>query len=121
ELLAEAEAAWRALDRPLEATRAVLLAGPLLIGTDADRAREVLEQAAMQSEELGVPHLAEKARAVAAGGERLRQGSRGGALHRLTTALRIRLDQPPQHQESCLSVATQHLNRMVAQIQPLHR
>ena len=69
ELLAEAEEAWRALDRPLEATRARLLAGQLLLGHDDERARELLEQAADQSEELGVPHLAEKARAIA-GGER---------------------------------------------------
>jgi hypothetical protein len=74
ELLAEAEEAWRALDRPLEATRARLLAGQLLLGQDDERAAELLEQAAAQSEELGVPHLADKARAVAAGGERMRQG-----------------------------------------------
>jgi len=70
ELLAEAEEAWRALDRPLEATRARLLAGQLLLGHDDERAREMLEQAAEQSDELGVPHLAEKARAVAGGGDR---------------------------------------------------
>ena len=73
ELLAEAEEAWRALDRPLEATRARLLAGQVLLGRDDERARELLEQAATQSEELGVPHLAEKARAAAAAGEPLRQ------------------------------------------------
>jgi hypothetical protein len=72
-LLAEAEDAWRALDRPLEATRARLLAGQVLLGHDDERARELLEQAATQSEELGVPHLAEKARATARGGEPLRQ------------------------------------------------
>ena len=65
---------WTALDRPLEATRARLLAGQLLRGHDDDRARELLEQAASQSEELGVPHLAEKARALAAGSEQLHQG-----------------------------------------------
>jgi class 3 adenylate cyclase/tetratricopeptide (TPR) repeat protein len=74
ELLADAEDAWRALDRPLEATRARLLAGQFLRGHDDDRARELLEQAAAQSEELGVPHLAEKARALATGSEQLRQG-----------------------------------------------
>jgi class 3 adenylate cyclase/tetratricopeptide (TPR) repeat protein len=73
ELLAEAEEAWRVLDRPLEATRAHLLAGQLLLGHDDERARELLDEAAAQSEELGVPHLAEKARSVAAGGEPLRQ------------------------------------------------
>jgi len=64
-LLAEAEQAWRALDRPLEATRARLLAGQLLLGHDDDRARELLEEAAAESERLGVPHLAEKARGLA--------------------------------------------------------
>jgi class 3 adenylate cyclase/tetratricopeptide (TPR) repeat protein len=73
ELLAEAEQAWRSLDRPLEATRARLLAGQLLLGHDDDRARELLEQAAEQSEELGVPHLAERARAIASSGAGLRQ------------------------------------------------
>jgi class 3 adenylate cyclase/tetratricopeptide (TPR) repeat protein len=73
ELLAEAEEAWRALDRPLEATRARLLAGQLLLGTDEERARSLLADAAEQSDELGVPHLAEKARATAtASGPRLR-------------------------------------------------
>jgi hypothetical protein len=73
ELLAEAEEAWRALDRPLEATRARLLAGQLLVGHDDERARELLEEAAQQSDKLGVPHLAERARQVAAAGERMRQ------------------------------------------------
>jgi class 3 adenylate cyclase/tetratricopeptide (TPR) repeat protein len=74
ELLAEAEEAWRALDRPLEATRARLMAGQLLLGHDDERARSLLEQAAEQSDELGVAHLADRARALATGGERLRQG-----------------------------------------------
>ncbi|HEX6651384.1 MAG TPA: adenylate/guanylate cyclase domain-containing protein [Thermoleophilaceae bacterium] len=74
ELLEQAEEAWRTLERPLEATRARLLAGQLLRGHDDERARELLEQAAQQSEELGVAHLAEKARALAAGSEQLRQG-----------------------------------------------
>ena len=64
-LLAEAEEAWRALDRPLEATRARLLAGQLLLGEDDERAQELLESAAERSDALGVPHLAEKARSVA--------------------------------------------------------
>jgi tetratricopeptide (TPR) repeat protein len=63
-LLAEAEEAWRALDRPLEATRARLLAGQLLLGEDDERAHALLASAAEQSDALGVPHLAEKARAV---------------------------------------------------------
>jgi class 3 adenylate cyclase/tetratricopeptide (TPR) repeat protein len=72
DLLAEAEEAWRALDRPLEATRARLLAGQFLLGHDDERARTLLEEAAAQSDSLGVPHLAEKARAAAEDG-RLRQ------------------------------------------------
>ena len=73
ELLAEAEEAWRALDRPLEATRAHLLAGQVLLGNDDGRALALLEEAAEQSDALGVAHLAEKARALAAGAERLGQ------------------------------------------------
>src|SRR5918993_3660603 len=65
-LLLEAEDAWRALDRPLEATRARLLAGQVLLGTDDERARALLADAATQSDELGVPHLAEKARRATA-------------------------------------------------------
>ncbi len=67
-LLAEAEAAWVALDRPLEATRSRLLAGQMLLTREPARGRELLEEAAADSERLGVPHLAEKARAAAAVG-----------------------------------------------------
>ena len=70
-LLAEAEEAWRALDRPLEATRARLLAGQVLLGHDDERASKLLEEAAAESERLGVQHLAEKAREAAAAAERL--------------------------------------------------
>jgi tetratricopeptide (TPR) repeat protein len=63
-LLAEAEAAWSELDRPLEANRARLLAGQLLLAHDGERGRELLESAAAQSERLGVPHLAAVARAA---------------------------------------------------------
>ena len=70
-LLAEAEEAWRALDRPLEATRARLLAGQVLLGHDDTRARELLAEAAAEGERLGVAHLAEKARSAAATAERL--------------------------------------------------
>ena len=47
-LLAEAEQAWRELDRPLEATRARLLAGQVLLGHDDERARELLDEAALR-------------------------------------------------------------------------
>jgi class 3 adenylate cyclase/predicted ATPase len=63
-LLAEAEATWAGLDRPLEANRARLLAGQLLLAHDGERGRELLESAAAESERLGVPHLAGLARAA---------------------------------------------------------
>ncbi len=63
ELLAQAEAAWAELDRPLEAVRSRLLAGQILLRSDPRRGRELLEEAAVESERLGVPHLAVKARA----------------------------------------------------------
>ena len=65
-MLAEAESAWSALERPLEAARCRLLAGQALAGHDPERSRELLEQAATESERLGVPHLAARARALAA-------------------------------------------------------
>ena len=61
-LLGEAEAAWKELDRPLEANRARLLAGQLLLAHDGERGRELLESAAAESQRLGVPHLATLAR-----------------------------------------------------------
>jgi class 3 adenylate cyclase/tetratricopeptide (TPR) repeat protein len=61
-LLGEAQAAWAELDRPLEANRACLLAGQLLLAHDGERGRELLESAAAESERLGVPHLAALAR-----------------------------------------------------------
>jgi tetratricopeptide (TPR) repeat protein len=70
-LLAEAEEAWRELDRPLEATRAHLLAGQVLLGHDDIRACALLAEAAAEGERLGVAHLAEKARSAAETTERL--------------------------------------------------
>jgi class 3 adenylate cyclase/tetratricopeptide (TPR) repeat protein len=64
-LLLEAEQAWSSLDRPLEAARSRLMAGQRLTETDSARARELLEAAAVESERLGVPHLAARARALA--------------------------------------------------------
>jgi class 3 adenylate cyclase len=61
-LLGEAERAWAELDRPLEANRARLLAGQLLLAHDGERGRELLESAAAESERLGVRHLATLAR-----------------------------------------------------------
>ena len=65
-LLTEAAAAWQALDRPLEAARSRLLAGQVLIAAEPSRGRELLEGAAAETEELGVAHLAQRARALAA-------------------------------------------------------
>jgi tetratricopeptide (TPR) repeat protein len=67
-LLLEAEAAWAGLERPLEASRCRLLAGRTLSGSDTARARELLEEAATEIEQLGVNHLAERARELAAAG-----------------------------------------------------
>ena len=66
ELLAEAEEAWRALDRPLEATRARLLAGQLLLGDDDERARELLEQARRRESERSACRTWRRRRARAA-------------------------------------------------------
>ncbi len=67
ELLADAAKAWQELDRPLESARCRLLAGQRLLGSDPDRARELLEAAADETEALGVPHLAQRARALVPG------------------------------------------------------
>ena len=66
ELLAEAAEAWSELDRPLEAARARLLAGQVLVSEDAERGREILVEAAEEIDRLGVEHLSERARALAA-------------------------------------------------------
>ena len=73
ELLAEAEEAWRALDRPLEATRARLLAGQVLLGHDDERARELLEQAADAERASSACRTWPRRRARRRGGEPLRQ------------------------------------------------
>jgi adenylate cyclase len=65
-LLAEAEQAWHALDRPLEATRSRLLAGRILMTVDQERGRALLEEAATAMERLGVLHIAQYARGLAA-------------------------------------------------------
>ncbi len=65
-LLAEAADAWSDLDRPLEAARARLLAGQVLVAAGAERGRTVLVDAADEIEGLGVHHLSERARTLAA-------------------------------------------------------
>ena len=66
-VLQQAAEVWSALDRPLEAARSRLLAGQVLLSADPGRARELLEEAALEVESLGVPHLSERARSLAAG------------------------------------------------------
>ena len=63
-LLAEAETAWAALDRPLEAVRCRMLAGQVLLGSDPERSRDLLTDAAERCDRLGVGHLAARARAL---------------------------------------------------------
>jgi tetratricopeptide (TPR) repeat protein len=66
DLLAEAADAWSELDRPLEAARARLLAGQMMVSEDTQRGRTLLIGAAAEIERLGVHHLSEQARALAA-------------------------------------------------------
>ncbi len=66
-LLEEAETAWQELGRPLEAARCRVHAGELLAERDAERSRHLLETAADTSEQLGVRHLSERARALVGG------------------------------------------------------
>ena len=67
ELLHEAAAAWSELDRPLEAARSRLLAGRTLVAVEPVEGRRLLNEAAEEIERLGVRHLSERARALAAG------------------------------------------------------
>jgi tetratricopeptide (TPR) repeat protein len=66
DLLAEAADAWAELDRPLEAARARLLAGQVIAPVDAERGRTMLVDAADAIERLGVHHLSQRARTLAA-------------------------------------------------------
>jgi tetratricopeptide (TPR) repeat protein len=58
-LLGDAESAWAALSRPLEAARCRVLAGRVLLARDPERARRLIEDGAETAVRLGVPHLAE--------------------------------------------------------------
>jgi hypothetical protein len=66
QLLAEAADAWSELDRPLEAARSRLLAGQVMVPADANLARTLLIDAADEIEALGVSHLSQRARQLAA-------------------------------------------------------
>jgi tetratricopeptide (TPR) repeat protein len=65
--LAEARDTWTKLGRPLDAARCELLRGQLLAGSDEAGSRAALHAAAERYEELGVAHLAERAREPLAG------------------------------------------------------
>jgi hypothetical protein len=67
-LLHEAAQAWTELDRPLESARSRLLAGQALVSTEPTEGRRLLREAAEEIERLGVRHLSERARALAASG-----------------------------------------------------
>ena len=63
-LLAEAKARWTELERPLEAVRCGLVASQRLREVDPGEAQRLLDAAEAECERLGVPHLAERARAA---------------------------------------------------------
>jgi class 3 adenylate cyclase/tetratricopeptide (TPR) repeat protein len=65
-LLERAKWIWLDLGRPLDAARCDLLAGERLAGTDAAGSRDARAEAAKVFEQLGVPHMAERARAAVA-------------------------------------------------------
>ena len=63
--LERAREAWQALRRPLEAARCELLLGQRLLEGDREAALLSLERAAREYDELGVAHLAGRARELA--------------------------------------------------------
>jgi adenylate cyclase len=63
--LQRAREAWQQLGRPLEAARCELLLGQRQLEHDPSAAMTTLEQAASEYEELGVTHLAARARELA--------------------------------------------------------
>ena len=63
--LKRAREAWQALSRPLEAARCELLLGQRLLEDDREAAEASLKRAASEYEELGVTHLAARARELA--------------------------------------------------------
>ncbi len=65
--LAEAAEAWSELGRPLDATRCEMLRGRRLRESDPAAAETALEAASTRFDELGVPHLAARARELVAG------------------------------------------------------
>jgi adenylate cyclase len=66
-ILVEARDAWLELGRPLDAARCVLLRGRRLQEANAEAAAQALQGAASSFEELGVHHLAQRARELVPG------------------------------------------------------
>ena len=64
--LKRAREAWQGLRRPLEAARCELLLGQRLLEDDREGAVAALERAAEEYDQLGVAHLAARARTLAA-------------------------------------------------------
>ena len=64
--LEAAHGAWQALGRPLDAARCELLLGQRLLEDEPQRAASVLEGVAAVYDELGVAHLAARARELVA-------------------------------------------------------
>jgi tetratricopeptide (TPR) repeat protein len=66
EQMEQARQRWRELGRPLDAARCLLVRGHLLTRTDPGAADEVLEQAAAEYEQQGVPGLSARSRELIA-------------------------------------------------------
>jgi len=64
--LEEAGTAWEELGHPLDAARCEELRGRRLAEDDPDAARKAFDSAAQRYEQLGVGHLAERARELVA-------------------------------------------------------
>jgi hypothetical protein len=58
----EARQRWFDLGRPLDAARCLTLRGRLMADSDPEGARDLLDAAASEYEELGAPALAARAR-----------------------------------------------------------
>jgi tetratricopeptide (TPR) repeat protein len=63
--LQRAREAWQELQRPLDAARCELLLGRRLLESDPSAALATLDRAAAEYDQLGVAHLAERARGLA--------------------------------------------------------
>jgi hypothetical protein len=63
--LAEAHGQWTAIGRPLDAARCDLLTAAVLRETDPQTAQGAAERSAAEYKRLGVPHMANKAVAIA--------------------------------------------------------